>query len=54
MEKLAQTKIESKEKHAWENIEVFRVRHLQIPYHEQLKGIPPIFYLTSANDLIHL
>ena len=39
MEKLSRA-TESNEKPSWKNIKVFRVRHGQTPYHEQLKGIP--------------
>jgi len=31
---------EKKEKEAWKHIKVFRVRHGNTPYHEQLEGIP--------------
>lgn len=40
-------KIESKEKLLWRNIRVFRVRHGNTPYNEQLKGIP-------SDDMIDL
>jgi broad specificity phosphatase PhoE len=32
--------LESSEKISWKNIKVFRVRHGNTPYNEQLKGVP--------------
>ena len=39
MEKLPTHGIESSEKPSWKNMKVFRVRHGNTPYNEQLKGV---------------